>query len=325
MLGELVARISHFSEEEQVAIVKRLNDLLIDAYVGKTTDRALISARSQEFVKSKPVCIHCGSDHLIGFGYTIRKARRYRCKTCLKTFSETTGTVIDGIVDLEKFNHYLSCMLKGYSLRKCSQEVGINLTTSFNWRHRILKALENIAQSQMEHIVEVDETFFLFSEKGNKQIHGRQARKRGSKATQDGMNKQHANVIVATDRKGHKLLRYACRGKVTKAAVHKSIGSMINKSNTVVSDAERNIAFYLKDRSIEHVRLKAREKQRVWKQVYHIQNANNLQSQLKTWMKDFRGVATKYLQNYLNWFLLLQQAKDQINQTRFLCQKVMVT
>ena len=35
--------------------------------------------------------------------------------------------------------------------------------------------------------------------------------------------------------------------------------------------------------------------------IYHIQNVNNYDSRLKTWMRRFNGVATKYLDSYLGW------------------------
>ena len=31
---------------------------------------------------------------------------------------------------------------------------------------------------------------------------------------------------------------------------------------------------------------------------------------LRKWMSRFNGVATKYLQNYLNWFLVLEKVKN---------------
>ena len=40
------------------------------------------------------------------------------------------------------------------------------------------------------------------------------------------------------------------------------------------------------------------------KGIYHVQHVNQTAQDLKDWMKDFNGVATKYLQNYLNWYAL---------------------
>ena len=41
---------------------------------------------------------------------------------------------------------------------------------------------------------------------------------------------------------------------------------------------------------------------RVIKGIYHIQNVNSYHSRLKGWLSRFKGVATKYLSNYLHWF-----------------------
>lgn len=35
--------------------------------------------------------------------------------------------------------------------------------------------------------------------------------------------------------------------------------------------------------------------------IYHIQHINSLYSNLKSWMRRFNGVATKYLNNYMKW------------------------
>lgn len=41
---------------------------------------------------------------------------------------------------------------------------------------------------------------------------------------------------------------------------------------------------------------------RVLAGVYHVQNVNAYTSRLKTWMRRFHGVATRYLDSYLGWF-----------------------
>ena len=58
----------------------------------------------------------------------------------------------------------------------------INLKTAFYWRHKILKVLSNINDdnnNKLDGIIEVDETFFEESQKGARQVKGRDARKRG--------------------------------------------------------------------------------------------------------------------------------------------------
>ena len=64
---------------------------------------------------------------------------------------------------------YLKCMLEGKSLRACAAEVGISLRSSFNWRHKILAAINSLQGGiSVSGIVEADELILKYLEKGRK-------------------------------------------------------------------------------------------------------------------------------------------------------------
>lgn len=46
---------------------------------------------------------------------------------------------------------------------------------------------------------------------------------------------------------------------------------------------------------------------RVIGKVYHIQNVNAYSSRLKQWIRQFHGVATRYLENYLGWRKMIER------------------
>ena len=60
--------------------------------------------------------------------------------------------------------------------------------------------------------------------------------------------------------------------------------------------------------------------------IYHIQNVNNYDSRLKTWMRRFTqaepsstaGVATKYLDSYLGWHRTNDREGNTFNASRML-------
>ncbi|PWV94474.1 hypothetical protein DFQ01_13039 [Paenibacillus cellulosilyticus] len=58
-------------------------------------------------------------------------------------------------------------MIEGFSLRKCAEQLNDEVThvTLFYWRHKILSALKQIPTEAFQDIVEMDETYFLYSEK----------------------------------------------------------------------------------------------------------------------------------------------------------------
>ncbi|MNP56544.1 hypothetical protein D3C76_1512790 [compost metagenome] len=75
-------------------------------------------------------------------------------------------------------------MIEGLSLRKCAEQLNGEVThvTLFYWRHKILSALKQVPTEAFQDIVEMDETYFLYSEKGKRNITERKPRKRGGKA-----------------------------------------------------------------------------------------------------------------------------------------------
>ena len=45
---------------------------------------------------------------------------------------------------------------------------------------------------------------------------------------------------------------------------------------------------------------------------YHVQHVNSIDNRYERWIKGFYGVATKYLENYLNCFVFLEKVKKSI-------------
>ena len=76
------------------------------------------------------------------------------------------------------------------------------------------------------------------------------------------------------------------------------------------SDGHRSYGAFTKANTITHKKFNASKGQRTVDKVYHVQNVNNLDMSLRKFMESFNGVATKYLQNYLNWFLVLEKIKN---------------
>lgn len=69
------------------------------------------------------------------------------------------------------------CMFKGYSLRKSAKIVGITWVMFFIEKHKLLNALKQIDFEHFDGIVEIDEIYFLYSQKGQRCITERKPRK----------------------------------------------------------------------------------------------------------------------------------------------------
>jgi len=258
------------------------------------------------------VCPHCGDAHIVGNGKSKKGVQRYLCRSCHKISSSTTGQVWYRMHKKEKLSAYIHCLLSGFSIRKSATEVGISKETSFSWRHKLLTSFSHVLDGEFSGIVESDETFFLYSEKGSKSLN-RKPRQRGTSATKDGINDQHVAVITTIDRNGNKSLKVIKRGRISKEDVKKELDQKILPNSIFCTDGHPSYVGFAKDQPLQHKKIIASKGQKVIEKHYHLQNVNSLDSRLKKFMAQFNGVSTKYLQNYLNWFLVLEKVKTKTN------------
>ncbi len=81
-------------------------------------------------------------------------------------------------------------MIAGETVRAAARRCGVHKNTSFRWRHRFLAKLSGAKPAHLHGIVEADETYFLESFKGRRNL-PRSVRKRGGKAAKRGLSDEH--------------------------------------------------------------------------------------------------------------------------------------
>jgi transposase-like protein len=307
---QIMEAIRQLTKTEQEQLICSINRNLED-----TVDSVakLIEVKANLREKEKFVCPHCNSEEIVGHGNYIG-GKRYKCKSCKKTFNDLTGTSVSHIHKKDEWKSYLSCLAQNLSLREAAKEVGVSLKTSFLWRHKIIGAFKDMGCTKLEGIIEGDETFFLYSEKGNKTIEGRKSRKRGGKASKAGINDEHVAVLVSTDRNKQPIIQVACRGRISSKQIETCLGQWIGDNASVLcSDSHRSYESFAKSKQLRHVKINASKGQHVKDKVYHIQNINNIHHLLKDWVRQFNGMSSGYLQNYMNWFRVLRIAGGDIS------------
>jgi len=253
-------------------------------------------------------CCACGSFHVRANG-KLKGVQRYWCGDCGKHFSETTGKVTWSLQKKEKLGEYLHHMLSGHSIKRCAQLTGVAIQTSFDWRHKILGAFSEAVPEGFEGITESDDIFFLHSEKGSRNLQ-RKPRKRGSGASKRGISDEQVAVVATCDRKGNKEMVVTARGRISKKDLDRVLGGKLEKTETLCTDSHRSYTAFAKGKGLAHKKFNASKGQRITDKAYHVQNVNNTAMRLRQWMGSFNGVSTKYLQNYLNWFMVLDKIKN---------------
>lgn len=129
--------------EQNNNALKRFFDNLTEKEKKQFLGEVFSKDNLKEVIKIKEVsnCPHCGSTHFVKNGAKCDN-QRYLCRECSKSFVKQTGTILyNSQKDVEVWELYVHCMIKGFSLRKCAETCGINLGTAFTWRYKILNAL----------------------------------------------------------------------------------------------------------------------------------------------------------------------------------------
>lgn len=103
--------------------------------------RLLANFRNKE--NARRICPRCHSASIIGHG-RYRERRRYKCKQCKRTFNDLTYTPFHYTHFPTKFVEFLLCIIRGYSLCTSAVQAGIHYVTAFYWRHKIIRALQQL-------------------------------------------------------------------------------------------------------------------------------------------------------------------------------------
>lgn len=265
-------------------------------------------------------CVHCGSVAIKRNG-KYRSRQRYLCKDCGKSFNDTTASPLSGTHYPHKWLKYFQLMVEGVSLPKIAEELNIHVSTAFYWRHKVLYALRSLGFTTLRGIIESDETYFLESDKGKKQVSHRKPRKRGGVAKKRGISDEQISVVVAYDRNGSIITKMAGRGRITAKEIDQTLGEYLDKEIVLCTDSATNYKSFAKKKGITHETINSNKGEYVKKGIYHIQHVNAYHQRLKKWMERFNGVATKYMDNYLFWFRFLELHKK-LNKK--LCMRTMV-
>jgi transposase-like protein len=269
----------------------------------------------------KVLCPHCLSAEIFGHG-SYKGRKRYKCKACKKTFNDFTGTAISGIKKVEKFQEYLELTIESLTIRKAAKKLNVNMKTIFDWRHKLLSSISTMNGASFSGIVECDDKQLDINEKGKRNLN-RDAYKRPSdRTTKRGVSNDKVSVMVATDRNGNPVMRIAKIGRIDTESIEKTIGNLTSADNVLCSDSHPSIISWAKDRELEHHTFVA-SKQHVKNKCYHVQHVNSLDNLYERWIKPFYGVATKYLPQYLNWFVFLEKMKKSTEPIADLAKAVM--
>lgn len=293
------------AQVDDLTVAQRLE---LEEVLAGRQPRAAVSAAIEANPDAPRACPHCGHSKVVCCGKTDG-LQRFRCKECGKSFNALTGTPLARLRKKERWLDFGQSLSESETVVASSERCGVAVSTAFRWRHRFLTAQE--ASPTLTGIVEADESFVLLSFKGSRaweqakkgqsdvEVPDRKARKRGGSATKRGLSHEQVPILVASDRGGDVIsaVLQADNGDAIKAVLE----PVLSKDALLVTDGGKALARCATKMKVSHEVLNQSAGERVRGEL-HIQTVNSLHERIKAFLRQRRGVATKYLSNYLRWF-----------------------
>lgn len=198
------------------------------------------------------------------------------------------------------------------SLRQMAAAVRVHLTTAFRWRHRLLGSLRPQPAPSLAGRVATSEAYVPYSEKGSRHTQGPGAwgvRRRLASHHNPGAGRfrrvidgKPSFVLLATAGR-EEAIALVGRGRPTPPELEQALQPLLAPG---VEIEAVGLAPYIEACTRLAVRctdatLPARR------------SVDQLRSRFYGWMHPFRGVATRYLPNYVTWFSLLRRLSPRPN------------
>lgn len=279
-------------------------------HLQKMDNAQTVSMLIEKRMQTKPTCPKCGDNKIARWGSSAG-LQRYRCSACRITFNALTGTPLARLRHKDKWLAYTQQMAGGRSIRSSAKACSVHRNTSFRWRHRFLALPQDQKAASLAGIAEADEAFFLESFKGKKRGMTRAPRKRGGKAMKRGLSSEQIPVLICRDRTGN--TSDFVLEKADKAHIGSVLKPLLAADVILCTDSDKALSAAAREIGITHRPVNLSAGVRVIGKVYHVQNVNAYGSRLKKWMRQFHGVATRYLTTYLGWRRMIEREHDSLS------------
>jgi len=317
-------------ENKQENISQKFQDL--KPYQQKTVERfldnfSMINGLNLVSISSEGmVCRNCGANNFVKNG-TIKGVQRYQCKVCDCTQSHDANTPLYNLKLKDKWTDFVFIMLdkeRSITSSNISKELEVNYKTAFRWRHKFLSSVNVVDNIELSEETELDEIYFPFTVKGII----------GKEKFDVYIAPEHPDNVESEFRIEEKMMEeesyqsiFMCihnrhqdfdfipiknqkKGVVSEADLTRIMQKIKLSGKTVITDSETSMKSFLnKIGDVNHLTFKSSDIKRgiLEEKNVHNNNINNTIMLLKNWLKDFFGVSTKYLWNYLKWFRFIRK------------------
>ncbi len=331
-LNALFEMVQQLSKREQRAFAEQIMEMM----AMPAAERIACSELVEDIRPGRPDCPHCGAkashSNIIKRG-KHKEAQRFFCKSCGKYFVTTTSTAFArSRKDADTWRRFIEMTITGASLYACAEDCHIAYQTAFNWRHKVLNVFKSVRRdTRMDGRVEIDEMFIPLSYKGN-HIKGQIGTKR---VRESGMpnNMIRKAFRRGTDNKPKSPKERACVfcmvangdrfygsvpgvGQMTAEMLDATLARHVQKdSSKVLADMYKVTNTYLLENGYSFRTLASNTSDNIHDHKpeivdgEHLQHVNVMHQQVRKFLAKYCGVSSKYLDNYISFFVWLKNTQ----------------
>lgn len=238
-------------------------------------------------------CPHCHGKHVQKWG-SFSSRQRYRCRGCGRTFSTFTGTALCYLKRPDRWRRFLWCVDGRLTVRTSAAVLGVHKDTALRWRHRLLDQWRKEPKPRLKGRIVVGDFSIPHSAKGSRSL-ARPARVRGEPwgfpSTQTGP----VTVLVAWASPTAMVIK--------KVGVRRlRAGDYDEQITPRVRDATEIVGFRGPMCALAGFAGRIGASYSWERRSFSPTQVFLVRRELRAWLKPFKGVSTRRLDNYLEWF-----------------------
>lgn len=299
----------------------KISDLFSSTTKLEKTDKQHARALLQEFLEllivdeassaygTPEACPRCHSCRIVKKGKSKKDVQRYLCRDCKRTFEPQTNTLFNrSNVSYKTWLEFVPLFIDRLSCKNTSKRLHVCAGTAWLMRHRLMYLVGKHLPSFYDfsnQVVEMDEIYFNESYKGGfkKGTFPIPRPPKTHSEARAGLNKELICVLSVKDTQGQVYLSVQGRGKIDQERIEKGLSICKLDNAYVKTDGAKSYINALVGRNIKEHKVTVAKKHK----GANLGKINSLHSDLRMFLTTFKGMSSKYLQRYLDYYIFVRK------------------
>jgi hypothetical protein len=184
----------------------------------------------------------------------------------------------------------MDCVFNSKTIRAAANFCKTANTTSFRWRHRFLEIIKHQNKDKQTVIVEFTEKIMRTNFKGCRNIDNEKEKYNLGKLIMFLFSKDRASKV-----------QDQIFSKLGIKSISDSLNLKLDKDILFCTEDKELYKQISENHRLRHGFINLKNGEKIKKDIVHLNNINKYKNDFVNWLEIFRGVATKYLVNYIAW------------------------